>query len=329
MYNETWGYRWLVAYDGHYTIQEKFTKEPAKDPKSLRYFSYKEKFEIDGQKWQFYEKGSGAIDWIEGEFSWVAKVGDKSKYYEAIAPPFMIAGEVTDKELEWFKFRYAEKSEIAAAFKKDESKFRDSNGVYACQVNHKKSYQITTVLVALFFATLAALAFMMGTSEKSVTHFKVKNKQYKEEFLSPAFNLNRDDGVYRIDFFSPVKNSWVYLDLALVNEHEEAEIDFSAEISYYYGYDDGRWTEGSRNDSTYFKAKKGTYRLLMKGDAGKGESTVNVNAGEPVTIRIYEGVKVRYYFIIFAAFAAIIAVFYFFSMLSFESSRWKHTYEED
>ena len=147
--------------------------------------------------------------------------------------------------------------------------------------------------------------------------------------MTPEFELNNDGGIYRADFYSPVDNSWVYLDLALVNERDEADLDFSANMSYYHGYDDGSWSEGSQKDSVYFKSNQGKFRLLTKGSAGKGEGGANASHGETVYIKIYENVKVTYYFIFFGLAAGFIAILHLMLPLFFEGSRWKHAAEDD
>ena len=49
-----------------------------------------------------------------------------------------------------------------------------------------------------------------------------------------------------------VNNSWVYLDLALVNTATGTVHKVGREVSYYSGYDsDGSWSEGSRNDEAF------------------------------------------------------------------------------
>ncbi|MCM8536195.1 MAG: DUF4178 domain-containing protein [Lentisphaeraceae bacterium] len=329
MYNKSWGYRWLVCYDGHYTIQEKFEKIPNIDAKKMLHYDYKREFKVDGKYWKFYESGSGKIDWVEGELTWVAKVGDKSSYIEAIAPPEMVVAEITDKEVEWMKFRYLEEPELAEAFKIPESKFSRRIGIAACQINKKKPYQLSTGLLALVFAIVGFLGFLFIGGDKKVADLSITKEQYKEEFLTPEFELHNDGGIYRADFYSPVDNSWVYLDMALVNERDEADLEFSTNLSYYHGYDDGSWSEGSQKDSVYFKSNQGKFRLLTAGNAGQGESGANIQHGQTVYIKIYENVKVTYYFIFFALAAGFISILHLMLPLFFEGNRWKHTTEDD
>ena len=329
LYNKEWGYRWLVCYEGHWSIEEKLDKIPQINPRKMKSYSYKQGFTAAGKRWKFFESGSGHIDWVDGELPWVAKVGDKSKYIESIAPPEMLVCEMTKNEVEWSRYRYLEISELAAAFKKEKSSFRKPSGVGACQVNKKKAYHLSSGLICLIFAFLSFIAFFGSGGGKKVADFTIKSSEYKEESLTQAFTLEKDDAIYRADFFSPVDNSWVYLDLALVNDNEEAVLDFSSEMSYYHGYDDGHWTEGSRDDSAYFKANKGTYRLLVLGNAGHGETAVDVNRGKPVTVKIYQDVKVVHYFIIYAVFAGIFGIVFLCRPLFFEGRRWKHTIEVD
>lgn len=331
MYNKEWGYRWLVCYEGHFTIEEKLERQPGKSPKEVAHYAYKRTLPADGLTWKFYESGKGRIDWVEGELSWVAKIGDKSGYVELINPPEMLVGEYTSNEVEWARYKYIERDEVAKAFKMKASDFPRPKGVGACQPNKNKSYHLFSALVALIFVILGFIGLGIAASStgKLVSEFTLTPDQYKQEHLSKEFTLEKDNGIYRVDFYSPVDNSWVYLEMALVNEQDEAELDFSAEMSYYHGYDDGHWSEGSKEDSVYFKANKGNYKILTFGNAGAGESLVGLQHGKQVTVKIYQGVKVVYYFIFFIIFSGIISVYYIVRFAIFETSRWKHTMEED
>ena len=59
-------------------------------------------------------------------------------------------------------------------------------------------------------------------------------------------------------------NNWLGVDLLLVNKSTGQVWSAAREISYYWGYDDGRWTEGSRDDEVVFRnVPPGSYYLTL------------------------------------------------------------------
>jgi hypothetical protein len=57
-------------------------------------------------------------------------------------------------------------------------------------------------------------------------------------------------GNLQIKTTAPVDNAWLYLDGALINEDTGELDEFDLEMSYYHGYDDGSWSEGSWSAAT-------------------------------------------------------------------------------
>jgi len=137
--------------------------------------------------------------------------------------------------------------------------------------------------------------------------------------------VREKDSLCEAVFESQVDNSWEYFDVAVVNENDEAVVDFSVTISYYHGYDDGHWTEGSRKERVPFKlADEGKYRLLLQGQAGSGANPVP-GAGFPVSIRIKEGIELARYYLAIAIFAFSWICIEWFRKHSFEATRWKES----
>jgi hypothetical protein len=62
-------------------------------------------------------------------------------------------------------------------------------------------------------------------------------------------------------------NNWIGLDMMLVNKVTGAAWPAARELSFYSGYDDGHWTEGSREDEVVFlNIPAGTYYLTLDPD---------------------------------------------------------------
>lgn len=323
LYQPEWGYRWLVSYNNHWTIQVKLDGTPQITPDQLRSFDYRQHVSALNRDWQFYESGFGRIDWVEGELPWVAKRGDESSYVELTSPPELLVCERTEREIEWSRFRYLDRKELARAFGKARSDFLKGNGVHACQPYTKKAYRRTAIALCLCFAG-ATIGLGFSNPGRKIAHLSADSFQYKSEHLTSTFEIAQENGIYRIDFSSPVDNSWVSLNWAIVQENGKALIESATDISYYHGYDDGNWSEGSTEESVYVKLPPGEFQFLLLGNAGYGETAVNVDSGKPVTIEIYGDVWQRSFLGGFVAIAILLAIGHAFLSLVFSARRWAH-----
>lgn len=328
LYNEQWGHRWLTCYETQWSLQCELETLPSVSPQELRHLDYHQELKIDGTTWIFYESGVGYLEWVQGEFPWVAEVGDRSEYIELISPPYMLVCERNETELEWSKYRYIERKELAEAFGKDVSDFPKPVGVGAAQPNTSKPFYNTARLLVILFAFAAGgLAFAKPGTPIKTLHFD--REIFESEALSEPFEIEGDEVVHRIEFESQLDNEWVSLDWAVVSKDDKALFESAVDISYYHGVDhDGSWTEGSRTESQYFKLPKGEYRILITGVGGTTEvSSPYVKV--PVQVTILQDAWRALYFIVYAVL--FILLFVILSLLGsrHEGKRWSHTEDEE
>ena len=86
LFNEEKGYRWLTRYQGHYSISEPMEGRPLNI--HPRVAMRKSTFHYGGRKYKVFESnyGGNEIAWVDGELPWVATVGDRNSYMDAISP---------------------------------------------------------------------------------------------------------------------------------------------------------------------------------------------------------------------------------------------------
>ena len=326
------GYRWLVMYNGHFSFAEELPSVPPVDARRL---TRGQKFEYAGTRWACYEANPGLcrISWVEGELPWVAKVGDSLAYADSISPPFMLSAEWTPTEMEWYRSEYLQPAEVAQALGKPLESLPRRYGVggnqpYLISAFRQQAPKILAMF-ALFNLVLGLYAWL--GSGREVAKFTVQAAEYAQPYLSQSFQVSRDNSVLKAIFHAPVSNSWVYLDAAVVNAEDAAELDISAQMSYYSGVEGGEsWSEGSRSSAATFRLKKaGEYSLLLQGQGGSGNSSGSPGAGQPVTVRILEGVKVPTLHFLLAFFIFAWAMMEWILRGSFEARRWAETAEDE
>ncbi len=300
------GYAWLELDEGHWTFLRKNKSKPQVNPRTLEPL---DKFSMWGKKFTVVDKGMVVVQYIEGEFTYQTGVNDTTNYLEAVSPPLTLSAEWTDQELEWISGEYMEPERIQRAFKLDsvpERKGIARNQPYYMPAWRKQVMKVAGIFV-LLFVIMSVVSCVSGSEVES---FKVSADQYlesknSEPYISPPIKF-AGKTVSRIKFFAPLNDSWVWLDVVLLNEDKQPVMHFAEEISYYSGPD---WSEGSKKERVVFKVDEpGTYYLSMVGEGGHGTSS-NTPRGETIAVTVYKGCILARYFIIMAVVAGIFPIF--------------------
>lgn len=107
----------------------------------------------------------------------------------------------------------------------------------------------------------------------------------QQTLVTPHFQLDGGDQRVEIEANAGVDNSWLDLDMDLVNAKTNETIPAPLEISYYHGYDsDGSWTEGDKNSSIALPAvPAGEYFLTIEPSADAKIDRL------PFTVRVKSG----------------------------------------
>ncbi|MCA9319542.1 MAG: DUF4178 domain-containing protein, partial [Planctomycetes bacterium] len=249
---------------------------------------------------------------VAGELPWVAQVGDKGSYMDAVSAPYILSAEWTETELEWSRGEWIDPEELQAAFGLKSQPVKP-HGIAPHQPFPHAERRAQIAKVALFIGALNLLfvlwALTVGSGRK-VTEFSLSSTDYAEEFLSEPFTVSEANSLCSIKAEANADNSWLWLDLALVDEQDQVLIETSAECSYYHGVEGGEsWSEGSRSDRQVFKVEEpGRYRFLLKGEAGRGE--LPGDSGPPVRITIREGLILsRWSFAVLGVCGFLLAIY--------------------
>ncbi|MEL7472259.1 MAG: DUF4178 domain-containing protein [Planctomycetota bacterium] len=287
------GYRFLIYEDGHFSFSEKIDPPKGADPRSLFFGS---QFQYAGETWRVYERGEQTVDWVDGELTWVAAVGDHVSYMDAVSEPHLLSAEWTPTESEWYGSTYLQPSEVAQGLGVPEETLPKRIGLapnqpYSASKFFRQTGPIAGVFALVFLGMAIAAMFKRG---EPVATLEIPGVEYRREYLTEAFRITDGPTVCKARLEAPIRNEWVYLDVALIDEQDRALVDFSTQASYYEGVaSDGPWTEGRRHDSTVFRVDApGEYRFLLKGEAS------TPNAFRPLRIDVLQGAAIsRYHFI--------------------------------
>ena len=114
LFSPTHGYSWLTHDNGHVVFGRRTRDVP--EPPSPIPFAVKSRVELNGRTYRMFERYTASIAFVEGELTWVARIGDRVDVVEAIAPPFGLEYEAVEGELAYTLSEYLDAAELHRSF---------------------------------------------------------------------------------------------------------------------------------------------------------------------------------------------------------------------
>ena len=322
LYSPTHGYSWLTWNNGHYLFSYRTREMP--HPATPQRLEQKDAVKLEDRTFRMFERYPAEIAYIEGEFTWIAKRGERVHAIEAIDPPFMFSYERGENELEYSIGEYMDAADVHAAFGIDASP--RPQGIHPAQ-----PFRPSTLLVGLskagpIFAAIAFIGllvvFVLGDG-REITRTFIDDPSSRA--WTVPFTVVDADRMLKIQLETPVSNNWVYYDvLVSAAGSDEPFLSLGKEVAFYEGRDsDGYWSEGSKRADALFKVPAaGDYEIeIQASEAGGSIPSLGV--------RLYEGVMVRRYAVIMLALSALAALALPIMRHNFEKRRWADVLEDD
>ena len=330
LFNPRHGTLWLSEYAGHWDISHTSRVMPGQDPRGLkkgdRLVSY------DGRKWLLGGKGTYRVTYVDGALPWVAKINDEIDYAELVAQ---------DGSGETYEVEYPQTggSEMEAGrghlLTVEEVRQATGQDVLKPSEGRENVREITkvygTMKKAAFFFVLFNLVCLIGSGcfGNKVLEQYFSPEELGGEVLSEPFTVAAAGNVVKLDMSSKLSNAWMTIDLGLVRDDDVDPTVVhvtDSDMSYYHGREGGEsWSEGSKSASRYFVVDEpGTYRLLVRAVSGRGNQQSSTTNSEPLRIKVYDGVKRGFWFVLgmFASGIALIIVFA-------QHQKWRTADDED
>jgi predicted RNA-binding Zn-ribbon protein involved in translation (DUF1610 family) len=370
LFNPWLGFRWLVSFQGHWTIVDRLTAAADETANSIGF---------EGRSYKIFARGTATVGGVLGEFYWKVRRGEKAEIADFIAPPDIISAESYPglAEVTWSHGTYITPAVVEEAFAiKDLPK---PEGVYLNEPNpfRKKWQEIRWI----FFLTLPILfvvwAFSMPGSAELVTSSFVFQRPAalvtptpqplstlpprrpepqgdladmmrslaaakettkasqaampptptpppsataapEQTFVTPHFQLTGTGQRVEIEANAAVDNSWLDLDMDLVNAKTDETFPAPVEISYYHGYDsDGSWTEGSQKAEIALPAvPAGEYFLTVEPSADAKIDRL------PFTVKVRSGGVFFGNCIVVLVLVLFYPIMLLWRLYSYEKERW-------
>jgi hypothetical protein len=271
IFNRHQGYAFLSEYDGHWNMVWPVEDDP-RDSKSAT----EQSFFQGSEQYRLYQKYHADVTYARGEFFFdVVAMTRDTRNAEYICPPYLYALETSDDSLLWCKGEYMERRKIASIFSVPLSKLPGKSGMGYTQPS-PSPFSKSALLISLIVFILAALAIQTLQSsyaaEENIfqsTFFLAALKDQKFA-ATKSFDLKGGPQSIQINIFVPVDNDWFISEFALVNETTGDEYNFTKEIEFYRGYEEGyAWSEGGTTAEAFISSlPDGRYHVNMYPDFG-------------------------------------------------------------
>ena len=259
LFNPYKGFAWLVKSAGHWTFLV-MTKDNLGKPATPE-------ITYNNQVFKHFLWDSPKVEYVIGEFYWEVAVGDKVDTRDYVSPPFILSCEKSSDEIVWSYGEYLYPYEVEKAFELETS-LPSPRGVAPNEPNPWKERALLLTPLCVVFIILAIILHNAVTPS---VRRSLLQQSFTFDRLNPSaanvstteFQVLRERTNLAVGISAPVNNSWIDLDLTLVNLDTNERREVSTEVAYYQGSDsDGAWSEGNTFERYYFSAvEPGRYYL--------------------------------------------------------------------
>lgn len=326
LFSPTHGYAWLEYDGGHYVFSRKVRDLPDRPVLPIE----KTSFVVRHQNFRVYESYRAKIAYVEGELTWIAKVGDETALIDAIAPPYTYTVEKNANEQEYSYGEYMAGEAVYQAFNIKAKPARPRE-IHPAQPFEAGGFWrglgvAGKVFLPVNLSLLLIVLIAGGGNEVLWTQFSADS--YLAGADTRSFTITQPDRLVSLDLDQSLQDAWAWYDIEVLH-NDETLFSMAQAISYYSGYEDGEhWSEGSTHAHTYFKVPEaGDYRLRLIGAGGSGEYGQTPQR-KNLSLKVTEGVLVSRYFLSMTLLALLAWLAVPIYRWHYENKRWGN-YEGD
>lgn len=328
LYSPTHGYAWLVVDRGHMTFSRRVRRTSTPPWMSERWVESAEeppRVRLNGDSYKYYETSEAEVTFLEGEFTWAPRKGDRGKTISAMSDDAMLDYSVTGAEREMYRSVYLDAQATAAAFGIQEIDAPVGNHPlmpFKARKNDRFTMQFAMVFAVVSLVMLIGLA-LTGTKRTVLTEQVVPLVNLP---ISARFEVTDIDRLVQIDLFGNPVNAWSYVEMEVIDPEEETLFETGRSMEYYNGYDaDGAWTEGRRDTQVRFRPTvSGTYTLTFH----ETEHERWRSSGSPATqvrLSVAEGVRTNRWLLALAVVFGVMAALPYGRRMLHRTRRWSGT----
>lgn len=317
LYNPKIGFRWLVHSDNHWNFVEPVNPAEVEINES----SGKTTAKYNGETYRIFQDAPAEVEYVKGEFYWRVEQGETVRAIDYVAPPLMLSQEVSANEVNWSVGVYMTNAEIEKAFGVADLPKPWSvapNQPFTGGFYIKSGFALLGLLCLVAILMIPFGGLSNTALSETITLQPTTSATTPQTVFSQPFELKGNRNV-KITASAPVNNSFVDLDVDLVNDQSQEVESVNVPIEYYQGVDDGEsWSEGGQSqDATLSSLPAGKYTLRVEG------TWQDFGQPMPVSVKVEQNVSRGVNFCCAFVVLAILPFLALFRKFAFESRRWK------
>jgi DNA-directed RNA polymerase subunit RPC12/RpoP len=260
LHNPNTGFRWLTEYNGHWNQVKPAGMLPVEGQERGRPIvkSY-------GRQFRHFQTAQAETVAVLGEFYWRVRIGDKYTVSDFIAPPFILSEESNNNELTWSLSEYVEPEVVQEAFKLKQG-LPEKRGVAPNQPSpHEGQQKKYWLLFLLFLGVAYAIQsyFISSGGRVFQQDFSFSPQENVRSFTTDPFRLAGPAPSLLIRNRTDLSNSWVNLNMTLVETTTGQAYHVARDLSQYSGIQGGDGTAGRVDEAVLRNIPPGTYRLTL------------------------------------------------------------------
>lgn len=317
LYEAKAGFRWLVHSDNHWNFVEPINPAEVE----MTYIGMGGTATYAGKRFKIFQDAEATVRYVKGEFYWRVEQGEKVRATDFVAAPQMLSLEMTKDEMNWSLGTYMTNEDVERIFG-----VADLPRPWGVAPNQPFTGSFYYTWGALPIAALLVIAFLtslLAGFPKTVLNQEIilppgSGPSTPVVAFSQPFEI-RDRQNVQITATAPVSNSWVELDVDLINDKNDEVESVTIPIEYYSGVEDGEsWSEGGpTQDAAMSSLPGGKYTLRVEG------TWQDWQVQKSVQVKVTQNVTRFVNFCCAGLILLIMPIIGLVRKFSFESSKWK------
>lgn len=290
LFSPTHGYLWLNVEEGQLTYSRKIrdynmsawlspsTVERSETPPIRVYKTL---------QYRYYDSSVAEIDFMEGEFNWVPKLGEKVTSINLLGPEAMLSLVKSDTEREVELTRLLPRAETAKELGFDEAALGPVGEAHPL-TPYRPLPEEATLRTVLQVLALAAAGFGLffwfsgGQLVEQTPYYDVTDLPQIVEF-----EIENTSQLAQLQFRTTFNNQWASFGTELRDPSGNVILTGERSVSFYSGRSGGEsWSEGSRRNTIRFRpTEPGTYRASLTqtqaSHPDRGTVAMRISQGKP------------------------------------------------
>lgn len=293
LFSPTHGYAWLTWEDGHFTFTRKIRDYDMRDwltPATVESADKPPRRAYRGQRFRYYETSTARIDFMEGEFNWVPRLGSETVTISLLGRDAMLGLRQGPHEREVELTRLLDRTRVLADLGLDpaEHPARGFHPLTPYRPLHEEGFLRGVTGISAAAALALGLVFWVMAGHEVLRSPRLAVADLPQSF---DFEVSNTEQLARVEFASDVDNSWAVFSAEITGPAGAPVVAGARTTEFYHGVEDGeRWTEGSRRAAFFFRPEAaGRHRLTLAMEEAErvGSVTVRVEQGKPVATWLF------------------------------------------